>query len=91
MSFLLALQIDLSAELLSWRRRSLSACRPIVIAVSSESIKQIDAKFWEKLPVRCISRSFFIFIFQNLFFLFRLSSVFIYMGPYGSKNFIRHL
>ena len=64
--------------------------RPSVKPVFPETVKRINAKFWEKLPVHHMSRTFF---FQNVkFWIFaNFFVVFVNMGPYASKSFRRHL
>ncbi len=66
--------------------------RPSVKPVFSETIKRINAKFWDKLPVHHIAKLFF-FCFQNfkLWSFLRFFFVFVNIGPYGRKNFKRHL
>ena len=69
--------------------------RPSIKPVFSEPVKHINANFGGKVPFHHISRPFFFFFFQNFAFLIFYDCfvcfVFVNIGPYGRKNFKRHL
>ncbi len=65
--------------------------RPSVKPVFSELVMQINAKFGGKVPFHHISRSFFLFVFQNFAFLifyefFSFSSTWDYIGEKTSND-----